>query len=609
MKENNWESSTKKTDEAPVLSAELIKFKKYGSLDQRTTEMLIIGNLVTTGQAPSDMRAENRGAEAILESNIKPEWFKEEELRNLFVEVLEYYRENREKCTRETYREMYALREDPDKTRTRAELVMNCFSATLTRKGYDVKLLLRRLRETYMREQAKSLYDKMVKDFGRKGITDALEEFRSSVIRDLDDPQGAALVAGDIIDEFEDNMRDLLDMKHHPEKYIGQQCGIDFIDEVTLGFVPGQMTTLVGANGGYKTSTKMNIALGCWRRGLNVLYITLETNRKIIQKRLMAMGTKRVSAKRLRSGLVSSPGDKEEMAALEAKLPTATPEEVPVIQKKLQRLKDISSFVKGEWKPEFTDEYLLRDFSAKMSGQKGRLIVMAGGDVQSNKIKFSQIESWIKERRNLFQPDIVIVDYLGLVQAEIPTENRATDLGDICKYMRKVGANMGFHVVTSAQYNRKAFERIRKYGFNSPEKADLSTDDIADSSAIGNDSDFVIMLWFNKETGKLMFLNVKNRHGEKLENAELTVDKETGIIGSKDIDVDDTSSISQSVKMKDMNKAIQMGNSGLLNGHIETEDSLLGITSASLIAQDDDDEYNTDSIGSDSSIDAVVGDL
>jgi hypothetical protein len=333
----------------------------------------------------------------------------------------------------------------------------------------------------------------------------------------------------------------------------------------------------------------------------------------MIEKRVMAMGTRRVSAKRVREGLISSPDDVTELDELEKERASASPERVVVIDKKIARLKAIISDVKlrsgGEWKAEYTDEFLIREFMGDMSGKQNKLIVMSGGEAQSNKIKFSQIEAWLKEQRAVFKPDIVIVDYLGLVAAENPTDSRAADLGDICKYMRKVGANMGFHVLTSAQYSRKAFERMRTYGFNM-EKTDLGTDDIADSSAIGNDSDFVIMLWFNKDSGKLTFMNVKNRHGERLPNTELPVDKETNIVGSQDTHVDDTSSIAQNATQKDVNNALSMGKAGKLTAPAsETEDELLGITPSMSSMPQDEDSYQPPTPSISINVDEDVGDL
>lgn len=581
----------KQSAEAPTQDKEL-QYKKYGTLNQDTLEMMLIGHLLDSAQAPEFLRV-TKAADKIMESGIKGKLhFENDGLAILFDECLNYYRMNQERCTPETYRELLGLKLKPEEGLVVKEKLTACYAAVVARKGYAVGPLITRLKEKWLVK----VVDKRYKEFHvqcndqKTGPTKAVESFRSHVITDLADVEGSEFVAGDIIEDFPRNIADLVNMKENPDKYNGKKCGIKAIDEVTRGFVAGQMTVIIGANGGYKTSTMMNIALGCWRRKMNVLYVVLETDRFLVEKRMMAMGTMKVNTRKLLDGQMSSPNDAERLAEFEKERAVATdPEAIRKLELLIRIRKNIiTSAYKdkdGRIIPEATDEYLLNSFYDFMKVSTNKLIVSSTG-LNAAKIKVSQIENYIKEQRQVFKPDIVIVDYLGLVQSEFPKERRTDELGDICKHLRKMGGAYGFHVLTAAQYSRLALERIRKHGYDTPEKADLGTDDIADSAQIGNDADFVIMLWKNRESGMLKFMNTKNRHDQKVDDMDVPIDQETGMIESDDVSVDNTQSIKDNLTIDEICKTIKHRDKNA-PVHDDSEDSLLGLPPMATTEEDE----------------------
>jgi hypothetical protein len=166
---------------------------------------------------------------------------------------------------------------------------------------------------------------------------------------------------------------------------------------------------------------------------------------------------------------------------------------------------------------------------------------------QSDKIKVGLLEKWIEERIEVWQPDVVIVDYLALVASDQAySDRRDLEVGDVCKKFRAMGSRLGFHVITAAQYKRGAIERIREYGFANPEKAMLGTDDIAESNQIGADADTVFMLWPEDGGNRLRVFVPKARHaGTNVESfGVLQVDQDHCTISD---DITDTKQVSNNI--------------------------------------------------------------
>jgi hypothetical protein len=266
---------------------------------------------------------------------------------------------------------------------------------------------------------------------------------------------------------------------------------------------------VVGRHGGYKTTFLINIAYGLFMRGYNVLYASLEMEARNVMSKLICRYTRKVDWTKFYKGYISEPQDwkrRDEFAAaaVDAALPEALRKKA---RSELAKYNEILAGIE----PGKEESGIIEGAMAEIDARPNRLMICNVG--QSRKIKVNQLEKWIEERREVFQPQVVLVDYLALVGADVEyTDRRDLEVGDICKYFRHMGSRMGFHVVTAAQYKRGAIERIRKYGFNNPEKAALNTDDIAESNQIGADADCVFMLWPEDGGNKLRIFTPKARY-------------------------------------------------------------------------------------------------
>jgi len=191
--------------------------------------------------------------------------------------------------------------------------------------------------------------------------------------------------------------------------------------------------------------------------------------------------------------------------------------------------------------PGRSDITLIDEQYQKFRESENKLYIINAG--QSNKIKGSQIGRWLSEMEGSFRPNVLILDYLDLVAPETAyPDRRDQELGDICKFFRQMGQQMGFSTVTAAQFKRGAIERMRKKGLDSPEKAQFGTDDIAGSNMIGADADNVIALFREDGGNRLKMFTVKTRYGvSDIDKGKvLQVDPDTCTIQGSD-EIEDTS--------------------------------------------------------------------
>lgn len=133
---------------------------------------------------------------------------------------------------------------------------------------------------------------------------------------------------------------------------------------------------------------------------------------------------------------------------------------------------------------------------------------------QMGGVKTSDIERWLRDNSDVFKPDVILVDYLGLMTPESmdDSERRDIGIGQICKDFRVMGRARGFSTITAAQFKTNSVQRIvQKYPEN-PEKACIDPSDIAESAMIGHTADAVYFLWPMPQN-KVRLIASKVRHG------------------------------------------------------------------------------------------------
>lgn len=511
----------------------------------RITETILVGCMLksphTNGPDDHDL------AEKIAEAGVKGDWFDDPMYGTAFDDLLMNFRLTRERYTpEEAARAKIQEGNDPNDASNYEHFLVGCKAAQEMRR-LKIDLLIREVKNRHRKRLAAKLYEKFLNDC-REGVAeDAVEGFRKSVMKDLSDPGHGVIKDHDLMEDYTEVVSWMVDMKHHPDKYRGYECGIQAIDRRTNGgFRPGHLTVMVGKPGGYKTRTLTNIAFGMWTKGYNVLYASLEMEHKLLEGMLLCRGAaamgRPVSYSRAFQGQITEAGDVElamrlakDMSDIENKVGPKEAERDPRYREARMLHARVTDTLRGmdTTVPEWDDVSRLNAAKQLLDTRENKLRIVNVG--QSKKIKLSQLERYIEEKQHEFKPQVVIIDYLALVAAENPRmDRRDLELGETCEYMRSMGEQMGFSVITAAQLRRAAIERIRKFGNETPEKASLSTDDVSDSNQIPATADSVFVLW-PMPGDKLRLMCVKARHGQvDQEGVELYINNDHCMVSDTD---------------------------------------------------------------------------
>jgi len=146
----------------------------------------------------------------------------------------------------------------------------------------------------------------------------------------------------------------------------------------------------------------------------------------------------------------------------------------------------------------------------------------------SSSITVPEIKSRVRRLKNV---DIVIIDYLGLVQSATRKENRVQEVSEITRHLKMMAKDLNIPVVCCAQLSRGTEGRGKSH------KPQLS--DLRESGSIEQDADIVMFLYrqdyYKNELSEEKMEEVdetltelivaKNRHGQT-GTIELTFDKE-----------------------------------------------------------------------------------
>ena len=212
---------------------------------------------------------------------------------------------------------------------------------------------------------------------------------------------------------FGENAEDIIfkyyDKKKHPEKYSGVKWGFKSLDNITNGSKPGQVILVIGEMKSGKSVFMVNIAHNMMTAGKRVYYHANEGGLDLIEERLISCGT----------GI--------EMDNIE-----------------FNRMDSIE---------EQKYEQYLRSFRGK-----DKLFIES---VPSFFSSASHIEGVIMELQTLnTPPDIVLVDYLGLMQTDDKTIKSSWEkLGAITMELKSVSMKTKVPIVVIGHVNRRGMEK------------------------------------------------------------------------------------------------------------------------------------------------------
>lgn len=233
------------------------------------------------------------------------------------------------------------------------------------------------------------------------------------------------------MDVLKDDGKSLFEDIHRKDVYV--KTGYSQFDEIMAGgFYKQAMTLFVAGTNTGKTLFKCSFAKQCLERDQNVLFITLE-----------------MPENKIRDRIVCNLMDKSKAELMK-----------------------------------MSQSELIQRYSAMKKRLKQRLIIKEYGE---HELTASKLQVYLKEldEKMKFKPDIVFLDYLGLVSANVITRdaNGASQLKRASEEFHAVAKKHNFALVSSMQFNRQGFK-----------SKDPNMDDISESFATLFTADEVLLI-------------------------------------------------------------------------------------------------------------------
>ena len=142
---------------------------------------------------------------------------------------------------------------------------------------------------------------------------------------------------------------------------------------------------------------------------------------------------------------------------------------------------------------------------------------LSGGDIyvdDTSAITATDMKAKLRRIPNL---GMVIIDYIGLMQSTVNTDNRAGAVGDISRNLKIMAKDFGIPIICCAQLNRGT--ESRPGAGKKPTLADLR-----DSGSIEQDADIVLFL-YRDEYYKDISGSADDEAAESANTAEVIVAK------------------------------------------------------------------------------------
>ena len=252
---------------------------------------------------------------------------------------------------------------------------------------------------------------------------------------------------------------DRIDTLYHSDgKITGIPTGFKMLDELTSGLQAGDLVIVAGRPSMGKTTLAVNMAenaaLGS---GKSAAIFSMEMSAEALTMRMIS-SLGRINQSRLRSGKLQE-------------------EDWPRIDSAMNQLSNARLYIDDT--PGLTPTEI-RARARRLKREKGGL-------------------------------DLVVVDYLQLMQVTGTKENRATEISEISRSLKALARELGIPVVALSQLNRGVEQRTEKRPVMS---------DLRESGALEQDADVILLIYreelYNKDTtlkGIAEIISAKQRNG------------------------------------------------------------------------------------------------
>ncbi len=389
-----------------------------------------------------------------------------EENRPIALAILETYDTHGVLLTRKSFKEKLKLYKVP-KERISQELAFNsCYSAKAVMD--DMPLLVNKVIEQNVKVSTTKALEDFSKNSKKEGDLSAIKK----LVNDCED-----ILDGAIVTTEKAYYEDIRVLSKQQVQYIEDVragkikekplilTGIREMDyTMVTGLEAGTLTLICADVGGYKSTTLLNIGLNVWASEFDVLFVPLEMRKEQMWRRACAREA-RIKAEHITRNIKN-----------------ITDEQMEKIRK-----------MNEAWDANPSMFYIMQE--------PGNTTV-------------TKIERQIEKNIDLIKPKLVVIDYVANLEAHKNRYGRNDlEIGDMLKYMRQMGKDLDFAVISAAQLGREALKRIRKVG--SRDKTAINSEDIRGSHEYSADADniFAQLKSTSQPTQLLDIFCVKSRNG------------------------------------------------------------------------------------------------
>lgn len=200
------------------------------------------------------------------------------------------------------------------------------------------------------------------------------------------------------------------DIKMNPDKYKGIHIGFPTFDSVTNGVRGGQLMVIIAAVKEGKSTMLLNVAHNVYMNGHNVLYVSVEMPKEQVERRFDARATG-LSYSKIRDGRLNP-----------------------------------------------MEEQIYKQCLTNQKAKTNKFYT-----IDSHNCSTSYLRSKIKTFPHKF--DLVVLDYLTLIQPSVKGKDQWESIGKVTEEVRAIAREMNIPIITAAQANRDGIKEA-KYKYN-----------------------------------------------------------------------------------------------------------------------------------------------
>jgi replicative DNA helicase len=275
-----------------------------------------------------------------------------------------------------------------------------------------------------------------------------------------------------------------------PSKFVGIMSGLKCMDMVFNGFIRGKYMVILAMEGGGKTTFMLNLALNMCKMGLNIGYVTVESDGVTTSKRSMTIASK-INYNRISVGGKGDNGLND------------------YAMSQLKKVKD--------------------DFEGEFGKRFHWIEVLQGA---SHKLVIEEIN----KRMSYTKLDVIFVDYLDVIGSEAKYSDRPDlELADVSAAFQNYGSVHNALVITAQQMKTDKVRELTGKGHQknkvTGENFNVGVGDVAGSKKISGAADYIFALLVDPNTpGRMYVQTVKARNARKGDKFALAYDQDSGKI-------------------------------------------------------------------------------